>query len=146
MSYQAAPVGLLASRLIGRAPVSGSPRHTIFVIDDDEIVRDSLKALLESRGYAVRDFASGRDYLQRGNGAKVDCVVLDVQMPLMSGLEVVRALRKAGDRTPVLLLTGHGTSATYAQAKALGVPVLDKPTPHAALFAAIEQAIATRLR
>lgn len=124
--------------------MSASPRHTIFVIDDDEVVRDSLKALLESRGYAVRDFACGRDYLQRCDCVEVDCVVIDIQMPLISGLEVVRALRKAGDRTPVLLLTGYGSPATYAQARALGVPVLDKPTPQAALFAAIEQAIATR--
>lgn len=124
--------------------MSGPPKHTIFVIDDDEVVRDSLKALLESRGYAVWDFASGRDYLQRRDGVEADCVVLDVQMPLLSGLEVVRTLRKAGDRTPVLLLTGYGSAAIYAQARALGVPLLDKPTPQAALFAAIEQAIATR--
>lgn len=121
-----------------------SPTRTIFVIDDDDVVRDSLRALLEARQYAVRDFASGREFLERRDGAKADCVVLDINMPQMSGLEVLRALRKAGDATPVLLVTGQGSPAIYAQARALGVPLLDKPTPHTALFAAIERAIAAQ--
>ena len=119
-----------------------APTHTIFVIDDDDIVRDSMKALLETRHYSVREFSSGREFLQRRDGIKADCLVVDIHMLPMNGLEVVKALRKSGDETPVLLMTGRGDAVIRAQAKALGVPLLDKPMPHAAFLAAIEEACA----
>lgn len=92
--------------------------------------------------YAVKDFASGREFLQQQHVRGADCVILDVHMPHMSGLEAVRSLREAGDATPVLLVTGRSTPAIYAQAKAMGVSVLEKPMPHAVLVTAIERAIA----
>ena len=119
-----------------------TPTETIFVIDDDDVVRDSMKVLLEARHYTVQEFSSGPDFLQRRDGVRAGCVVVDIHMLPMNGLEVVKALRKAGDQTPVLLVTGRGDPVIRAQAKALGVPLLDKPMPHATFLAAIETAIA----
>lgn len=122
--------------------MSAAPPRLIFVIDDDADVRDSIKALLEACHYAVREFSSGRDFLRCRQGSAADCLVLDIHMPHMTGIDVLREIRKAGDQTPVLLITGCGDALTHAQAKALGAPVLDKPVPYAAFLSAIEIAIA----
>ncbi len=115
--------------------------HTVFVVEDDEGVRDSMLALLEARDYAVKTFSSGREFLREHECGKADCVVMDVHMPLMTGLEVVREMRRTGDATPVILVTGRGDRAAYAEAKAMGVSLLDKPIPHALLMSTIERAI-----
>jgi FixJ family two-component response regulator len=118
---------------------------TIFVLDDDEVVRDSLKVLLESRRYAVNDFESGSQLLSGWNGAKPACLILDIHMPGMTGLDVLRELRGRGDPIPVILITGRRDTIAQTQAHALGaVALLDKPVPHSALFAAIDQALGTQ--
>lgn len=114
----------------------------VFVVDDDEVVRDSLKVLLESRGFTVHDFASGRQFLDRKDGVTADCLILDVHMPDMTGTELLKILRNAGDLLPVILITGRNDPVIQAQAKEFGaVTLLDKPVAHAALFAAIQQAV-----
>jgi FixJ family two-component response regulator len=115
---------------------------TVFVIDDDVVVRESTKALLEARHYAVEAFSSGHELLARADGTAADCLLLDIQMPGMSGIEVVRVLRQRGDATPVILVSGAISQATHAQAEMLGVRLLEKPIPLANLVAAIEQALA----
>lgn len=120
------------------------PGRTVFVIDDDEMVRDSLKALLESRDYTVVDFESGRQFLAGQNGVGRACLVLDVHMPDMTGIELLRLLRARGESMPAILITGRTDAAVQAQAKDLGViALLDKPVSHTVLFAAIEQALQT---
>lgn len=114
---------------------------TIFVIDDDDVVRESLKALLEARRYAVQDFPSGVEFLSRRDGAKADCVVMDVHMPYMTGIEVLKRLRQAGDSTPVILVTGSGDAAVAGEAVKLGVPLFEKPVPPTTIMGAIEQAL-----
>lgn len=114
---------------------------TVFVIDDDDVVRESLKALLEARRYEVHDFSSGVEFLRRRVGAKADCMVMDVHMPQMTGIEVVKRLRQAGDLTPIVLVTGTGTTAASIEAEALDVPLLQKPVPPAVIIGAIEQAV-----
>jgi FixJ family two-component response regulator len=113
----------------------------IFVVDDDEVVRESLKALLEARRYVVLDFPSGVEFLSRRDGARADCVVMDVHMPYMTGIEVLKRLRQAGDSTPVILVTGSGDAAIAGEAVKLGVPVFEKPVPPAAIMGAIERAL-----
>lgn len=120
-------------------------RPTIVVIDDDEVVRDSLRALLESRRFAVWDYESADAFLARRNGEAAGCLVLDVHMPGMTGPDLLQRLRADGDRTPAILVTGRRDTATEMQASRLGVvALLDKPVSHGVLFAAIAQAIGGR--
>ncbi len=118
-------------------------RHTIAVVDDDDTVRDSLRALLETHSYIVIDFADGESFLARGSDDVAGCIILDVHMPRLSGLDVLRALREAGDMVPVILMTGRNDRLLEARAQVeSSVTILDKPIPQAHLFAAIERALA----
>lgn len=118
--------------------------RTIYVVDDDDVVRDSLKALLESQEFVVVDFSSGGDFFIRRNG-DASCLVLDIHMPEMTGIDVLRRLRQSGDQLPVIMVTGRWDAATRAQAEALGVTAfLDKPVSPARLFSEIRKAISTQ--
>ncbi|MBV8536487.1 MAG: response regulator [Alphaproteobacteria bacterium] len=123
---------------------SANPWHTaptIFVIDDDEVVRESLRVFLEASHYAVEDFCSGEAFLARVDGHGADCVLLDISMPRMSGIEALQALRRKGYTAPVILMTGAASHATHVQAQRMGVRLLEKPIPPAMLVTAIEQAL-----
>jgi len=116
---------------------------TIVVIDDDEVVRDSLKALLEIRNFSVVEYGSGSEFLNRQDGVSPGCVILDIHMPDMTGLELLKKLRERGDHVPAILITGRRETTTQAQADSLGaIALLDKPISHPALFAAIASALA----
>jgi two-component system response regulator FixJ len=117
--------------------------RTIYVVDDDDVVRDSLKALLESQEFVVEDFSSGGDFFSRRNGGAA-CLVLDIHMPDMTGIDVLRRLRQDGDRLPVIMVTGRWDATIRAQADALGVVAfLDKPVSPARLFSEIRKAMET---
>lgn len=88
--------------------VAGEVNQTVFVLDDDEAVRDSLGALLESAGFVVETFDSGADFLDRLEPEGGGCLVLDVRMPGLSGLEVQEELAKKNIAIPVIIITGHG--------------------------------------
>jgi two-component system response regulator FixJ len=116
----------------------------IYVVDDDDMVRDSLKALLESRQFRVVDFRSGPDFLGHVDGVQSACLLLDIHMPEMTGIEVLRQLRTRGRALPTILITGRVDSTAKAEAEALGaVALLDKPVAHPELFSAIERALGT---
>jgi len=88
---------------------SGSQPMRILVVDDEPAVREALDRALRLEGYAVELAADGRQALERHDAARPDAVVLDVLMPVVDGLEVCRLLRRAGDRTPILMLTARDT-------------------------------------
>jgi FixJ family two-component response regulator len=114
----------------------------IYLVDDDDVVRDSLRALLEVRHYQVADFESGDHFLAVTSDLADGCVILDVHMPGLAGTEVLRILRERGANIPVILITGRRDGQIEAQANALGAAaLLDKPLPHAQLFGVIEQAL-----
>jgi FixJ family two-component response regulator len=114
----------------------------VTVVDDDEMVRDSLRALLEAHRFQVREFESARRYLDTRDGLAQGCLLIDMHMPAMNGLELLQALRKAGDATPVVLYTGRNDPTLQAQALAAGaMAVLDKPVTYKTLLAAIRQAL-----
>ena len=83
-------------------------KQTVLLIDDDEAMRDSLKWLLESRGLKVQLYASGEEFLQAFDNGFCGCLVLDVRMPGISGLDLYEQLRERSCTLPVIYITGHG--------------------------------------
>lgn len=100
---------------------------TVGVVDDDPAVLDSLKFLLEVTGHRVAIYGSAMEFLQNPT-EPLSCLILDHQMPQMTGLELVARLRNEGVRIPVLLISGSLSQAIVARAAELGVEkVLEKP-------------------
>ena len=113
----------------------------MFVIDDDEAVRDSQQALLKARGFAVRVFGSGEEGLREIAGTSPDCILLDICLPGLNGFEVLDCI-KAETSIPVILMTGRPGMTTPDNARARGaVTVLDKPLEADRLIGAIDEAI-----
>jgi len=116
---------------------------TIALIDDDAAALDSLRLLLESRGMDVRCFSSAEAFLAAQSDTPASCVVSDVRMPCLSGLDLQRALKARGSTTPVILITGHGDVAMAVAAMKDGaVDFIEKPYDADQLIACIEQALA----
>jgi two-component system, LuxR family, response regulator FixJ len=100
----------------------------ILILDDDAAVRDSLRFLLECEGYETRGFASGREFLAAGGAGEGDCLILDVHMPGMSGIELLETMRRRGDMRPVIVISGRTDAWTRKRAHAAGaLAVVDKP-------------------
>jgi RNA polymerase sigma factor (sigma-70 family) len=118
-------------------------RDTVFIVDDDASVRDSLSLLLSLRGYVTATFASAEDFLSAVRSDWRGCVVLDIRMPGMSGLELQQRLRESGPTLPVIVITAHGDVAAARQALlADAVDFIEKPFNGDQLLAAIETALA----
>lgn len=118
---------------------------TIFVVDDDEPVRDSLALLLETVGLHVEAFASAEDVLARCQKTRPACVVTDVRMPGMDGLELQQRLSKLHADVPVIVITGHGDVPLAVQAmKAGAVDFIEKPFSDDVILASIESAAGRR--
>jgi FixJ family two-component response regulator len=115
----------------------------VFVVDDDQSVREALESLIRSAGFAVTTFASAREFLERRRRDAPACLVLDLQLPDLSGLDLQRELARADIRLPIIFLTGHGTVPASVEAmKAGAAEFLTKPFPESELLAAIRQALA----
>ncbi|MCL2645001.1 MAG: response regulator [Betaproteobacteria bacterium] len=100
----------------------------IFIVDDDEAQRDSLVWLLESHGYAVRAFSGARSFLAEWDGDSAGCLLLDVRMPGMSGLELFDELIRRNSTLPVIFITGHGDVAmAVAVLKKGAADFIEKP-------------------
>ena len=89
---------------------------TVFVVDDDEAVRESLNDLLDSVGLQVETFSSAQDFLEIYALERQGCLVLDIRMPFMSGLELQDELIKRGAILPIIFITGHGDVPMAVQA------------------------------
>ena len=83
-------------------------KGTIYVVDDDEAVRDSLQWLLEGKGYRVRCFESAESFLSRYDAREVACLIVDIRMAGMTGLELQNRLTEARSPLPIVFITGHG--------------------------------------
>lgn len=113
----------------------------VFVVDDDESVRKSLSRLMRSVGYRVENFPSAEDFLNYSRREEGDCVILDIRMPGMSGLELQRELAARGSKLPVIFVTAHEEEATRGQALEAGaVAVIGKPAEDNLLLDAIDRA------
>lgn len=117
--------------------MSGVASKTIVIIDDDEAVRDSTCVLLQSYGYPTQTFPSADVYLRETGGAAGDCLVVDVQMPGLSGVELVEALRARAIATPVILMTANVESLGARGQQAGAAAILRKPFAEDALIQAV---------
>lgn len=119
-----------------------NPRPSVVhVVDDDEAVRDSMRALLESHGFEVRDYASAREFLVATPLKPVGCVLLDLHMPGMSGLELLETLRACGFRLPIIALTGRSDIALRQRViRAGALFLLDKPVADDTLLSSLSSA------
>lgn len=106
--------------------MAAQPR--VYIVDDDEAVRASLRLLIELEGLPVEDFASGRAFLDACGTNPKGCLVLDVHMPDMSGVEVLEALRRRGAFLPTILVTGRSDGPLRTRARAAGaIRLVEKP-------------------
>jgi FixJ family two-component response regulator len=114
----------------------------VFVVDDDVFVRDALESLVRSAGFEVETFASAHDFLDHRKPDGPSCLVLDVRLPGLSGLDLQKRIREANREIPIVFITGHGDVPTSVRAmKAGAVEFLIKPFSDQDLLDAIEQAI-----
>jgi FixJ family two-component response regulator len=121
----------------------GDVRPRIAVVDDDLSVRRALERLLRASGFDAEVFASGHEFFHFLEVQTPDCLILDLHMPAMNGLEVQRRLRQTGVRLPVVVITGHDEPQTKAQCLDAGAAAyLCKPLNDKALIAAIQGAMA----
>lgn len=117
-------------------PVSGTfPAATVAVVDDDEAVRESLRFLLETAGFRVETFGSAAQFLQSAAHEALGCLLLDQHMPQVTGLDLLRELRRRGETLRVALMTGSPSPELTRRAKELGaVEVIEKPLTDDALL------------
>jgi len=114
----------------------------VYVVDDDDAVRDSLALLLEAAGLRVEAFAAGAEVLVRCRDERPACVVTDVRMPEMDGLQLQQRLAQLHAQLPVIVITGHGDVPLAVQAmKAGAVDFIEKPFSDEVILASIETAV-----
>jgi len=117
------------------------PLRNLAIIDDNPAVLKALARLLRAHAFAVLTFQSGHQFLASLPEPLPDCLILDLQMPGMSGLEIQQGLARKGIRIPTIIITAHDEDGTRERCKSAGaIAYLAKPVPQAALFAAIEAA------
>ncbi len=115
---------------------------TVFILDDDASVRKAMKRLIQSIGFKVIPFESAKAFLEYGSYDRPACLVLDVRMPGMSGIELQEQLRNAGISMPIIFITGHGNVSMSVEAmKAGAADFIEKPFDDQKLINAINRAI-----
>jgi two-component system response regulator FixJ len=116
--------------------------RVVHLVDDDDAIRRSVGFMLKTSGFHVRTYESGTQLLKAGPELETGCILLDIRMPGMDGLEVQEALKSRGVTLPVIIMTGHGDVSLAVQAmKAGAVDFIEKPFEKAVLLSAIEQGI-----
>jgi len=104
------------------------PERCVYIVDDDEAVRDSLAVLLESKAYAVRSFGSAPEFLEAAPSLAAGCLIVDIRMPEMDGLELQQRLTERALYFPMIVITGHGDVPLAVRAmKAGAVDFIAKP-------------------
>mgnify|MGYP006426282267 CR=1 FL=1 len=115
--------------------------QSVYIVDDDQAMRESMQMLLEMLGYRVQSFANAKAFLAFCSDQDCGCLVLDMRMPDMNGLELQQALRQRGYELPIIFLSGFGDVPTTVRAVQSGaVDVLEKPVSKSTLTERIERA------
>jgi FixJ family two-component response regulator len=114
----------------------------ISIVDDDNSVRESLHSLLRSVGFSVQVFTSAEEFLNSDHLDKTDCLILDVRMPEMTGIELQQQLRERGCQIPIIFISAHANESTKAQALGGGaVTFLLKPLNEEMVLNALKKAL-----
>ena len=122
--------------------MSDEQLRLVHLVDDDEAIRRSVGFMLKTSRYHVRTYESGADLLKGAPHIEPGCILLDIRMPGMDGLEVQGALKEKGVTLPVIIMTGHGDVTLAVQAmKAGSVDFIEKPFEKAVLLSAIEHGL-----
>jgi RNA polymerase sigma factor (sigma-70 family) len=140
MTPRIEPTDAAFSRVAGSA--SPASKATVFIVDDDSDVRKALSRLVRSIGLLEESFASASEFLERYDASKPGCLVLDIRMPGMNGLELQQALNHRGRGIPIVFITGYGDIPTITQAIRDGaIDVIAKPVDPKELLKRIGEAI-----
>lgn len=119
------------------------PEPTVFVVDDDEAVRHFLRGLIVSVNLRVQAYASAQEFLEAYQQGSPGCLVLDIRMPGMSGLELQQELNARGIDLPIIILTGHGSVQVAVHAmKAGAIDFIEKPFNNELLLDRVQKAVA----
>ena len=112
------------------------------IVDDDDLVRKALKRLISCSGYHIETYASAEEFLNSGDPETRHCLILDIRMPGLSGLELQRYLRNKNSRLPIIFISSHADEASKTEAMNAGaVDFLAKPFKEEQLLAAIQKAL-----
>lgn len=126
--------------------MSDEELRLVHLVDDDEAIRRSVGFMLKTSGFQVHSYESGVELLKSASRLQPGCILLDIRMPGMDGIEVQSALREKGVALPIIIMTGHGDVTLAVQAmKAGAVDFIEKPFEKAVLLSALEHGI-DRLR
>jgi len=118
------------------------PEPIVYVIDDDDAVRQSLEFLLKTAGIQVRGFESAKAFLEKLPQIKSGCIVTDVRMPEITGIELLRRVKESGIDIPVIVITGHGDISLAVEAMKIGaVDFLEKPFDDDSLLASVRSTL-----
>lgn len=121
---------------------SSTLQQTVFIVDDDADVRDALALLMRSAGLTTATFASAREFLSQLNPRESGCLILDIRMPGMSGMELQAEMHKRRIRLPIIFLTGHGDIPMAVKAMKVGaVDFIQKPLEEYRLVVAVMNAL-----
>jgi FixJ family two-component response regulator len=125
--------------------VSVAQTSVIAIVDDDQAIREAIESLLKSVGYRVELFASAEEFLNLGSRQETACLILDVRMPGMSGLELQGRLAAANRSIPIIFISAHSDESARARALRAGaIDFLQKPFSEEALLDAIDASLAIR--
>ena len=128
----------------GSLKVDASENTVITIVDDDESIREALRSLIRSVGFKAETFASGEEFLNSDRLPETACLILDLQMPGISGLELQRRLAGLQNRVPIVFITAHGNEEDRRRALQAGaVDFLRKPFSEEALLEAVHSALET---
>jgi RNA polymerase sigma factor (sigma-70 family) len=124
---------------------TGAQGRTVYVVDDDDAMRDSLRWLLESAGYRVSSYSTGERFLAAFRRDHASCLVLDVRLSGITGLELQQELNRRGESLPIIFITGHGDVPMAVEAVKNGAfHFIEKPFNDAEILRLIEDAAAQR--
>jgi two-component system response regulator FixJ len=123
------------------SPELSSSRPLVIVVDDDGAVRNSLKFSLEIEGFAVRTYSDGQELLNRGDASASSCLIIDYNLPGISGLETIARLREEHVNVPAILITSLPTLATTEHARQAHIPIVEKPFLDNALIDQVHAAL-----
>ena len=120
----------------------GQDTHLIAIVDDDKSVQSALQDLVEADGFSARTFGSAEEFLESGLQRKVACLITDIRMPGMSGLDLQARLKADGYKTPIIFITAHGDARVRIQAMREGaVEFLMKPFDDQVLLSRLHAAL-----